>query len=258
MNHRESIEKTKKGFEESFRLGSYYDRQTKDENHLELILNCIQVEQGMKILDLGTGSGYLAFSFAEKYKQSEVVGLDIVEKTLEVNRKKAELNEIVNLQFVSYEGITFPFEDNSFDIIITRYALHHFPTIKNTFMEINRVLKKEGLFFLSDPAPNEDDVERFVDEYMRMKNDGHIKFYTKNEWKEMGKMVALKCIDEFETNIRFPRKKDRSIEFDDIIKRHDKSVIKGYGVEIIEDEIWITEKVNNLLFRNDKITFMER
>ena len=78
MNHRESIEKTKKGFEESFRLGSYYDRQTKDENHLELILNCIQVEQGMKILDLGTGSGYLAFSFAEKYKQSEVVGLDIV------------------------------------------------------------------------------------------------------------------------------------------------------------------------------------
>ena len=181
MNHRESIEKTRKGFEESFRLGSYYDRQTKDENHLELILNCIQVEQGMKILDLGTGSGYLAFSFAEKYKQSEVVGLDIVEKTLEVNRKKAELNEIVNLQFVSYEGITFPFEDNSFDIIITRYALHHFPTIKNTFMEINRVLKKEGLFFLSDPAPNEDDVERFVDEYMRMKNDGHIKFYTKND-----------------------------------------------------------------------------
>ena len=57
MNHRESIEKTKKGFEESFRLGSYYDRQTKDENHLELILNCIQVEQGMKILDLGTGFG---------------------------------------------------------------------------------------------------------------------------------------------------------------------------------------------------------
>ena len=57
MNHKESIEKTKQGFEESFRLGSYYNKQTRDENHLELILKCIQVEPGMRILDLGTGSG---------------------------------------------------------------------------------------------------------------------------------------------------------------------------------------------------------
>lgn len=56
--------------------------------HLELILRCIQVESGMRILDLGTGSGYLAFPFADKYKQVEVVGLDIVEKILEENQKK--------------------------------------------------------------------------------------------------------------------------------------------------------------------------
>ena len=73
MNHRESIEKTKQSFEESFRLASYYNKQTKDDTHLERILNYIQVESGMKILDLGTGSGYLAFPFAEKYKQVESV-----------------------------------------------------------------------------------------------------------------------------------------------------------------------------------------
>lgn len=252
VNNRESIEKTRQGFEESFRLGSYYNRQTKDEKHLELIMNCIQVEQGMKILDLGTGSGYLAFPFAGKYVQAEVVGLDIVEKTLAENWKKAELEGLSNLKFVSYEGMEFPFGDNSFDIVITRYALHHFPAIEDTLGEISRVLKKNGIFFLSDPAPNDDDVKRFVDEYMQMKKDGHIKFYTKNEWKEMGNRVALKCVDEFETSIRFPRKRDTAIEFDDIMKRHDESVIRGYGVEIIEDEIWITEKVNNLLFRNDK------
>ena len=117
------------GFEESFRVGEYYNRQTRDDTHLELILRCIQVEPGMKILDLGTGSGYLAFPFAEKYKQVEVVGLDIVEKTLEENQRKAELEGINNLRFVSYDGMDFPFDDNSFDIVITRYALHHFPAI---------------------------------------------------------------------------------------------------------------------------------
>ena len=84
---------------------------------------------------------------------------------------------------------------------------------------------------------------------MQMKKDGHIKFYTKDEWKEIGNLAALMYVDDFETSIRFPRKKETSLEFDDIIKRHNKEVVKGYGVEIIEDEIWITEKVNNLLLK---------
>ena len=81
MNKSESIEKTKKCFEESFRSGSFYNKQTRDEKHFH-----IKVRQGMKILDLGTGTGYLSFPFAERYKQVEIVGLDIVEETLEKNR----------------------------------------------------------------------------------------------------------------------------------------------------------------------------
>lgn len=49
MNYKESIEQTKQGFEESFRVGEYYNKQTRDDMYLELILGCIQVEAGMKI-----------------------------------------------------------------------------------------------------------------------------------------------------------------------------------------------------------------
>lgn len=227
MNNRESIEKTKQGFEKSFSTSVYYDKQTKDENHLESILSFLQVKPGMRILDLGTGTGYLAFPIAENNKEVEVIGLDIVEKTLEANRSKAEAKGLSNLHFVSYEGMKFPFEDNSFDMVITRYALHHFPAIKDTFQEINRVLKKEGVFFLSDPAPNDNDVDRFVDAYMQMKKDGHIKFYTQDEWKEIAEVSALEYVDGFETSIRFPRKRETAIEFDDIMKRYDENVMKG-------------------------------
>lgn len=253
MNNRESIEKTKQGFEESFKADSFYNKQTKDDKHLELIMDYVPVAPGMKILDLGTGTGFLAFPFAKEHVQATVTGLDIVEKALEENRKRAANEGLRNLQFVNYDGMSFPFEDNSFDVVITRYALHHFPAIRDTFDEISRVLKADGCFFLSDPAPNEDDTEHFVDEYMQMKKDGHIKFYTKAEWESLGIASGLKCVDGFETKIRFPKKKETALEFEDIISRHKESVIRGYDVEVIDDEIWITERVNNLLFRKEII-----
>ena len=62
-----SIVATKQAFENSFSSGDFYNKQTQDEQHLKLILEFLPIKYGMKILDLGTGSGYLAFFIAEKY-----------------------------------------------------------------------------------------------------------------------------------------------------------------------------------------------
>lgn len=249
----ESIEKTKAGFEKSFETGTFYNKQTQDQAHLELILKCLKIDNGMKILDLGTGTGYLAFPIAEQYPKAEVMGLDIVDKALDRNREKAENQGLKNLQFLNYNGLVFPFGNEEFDMVITRYALHHFPSINDTFQEIGRILKPGGMFFLSDPTPNDDDWKRFVDAYMQMKKDGHIKFYTKEEWLSMGRSAGFECVDGFETHIRFPKKKQTALELNDLFCRFDKQVIKGYALEIIDDEIWITEKVNNLLFQKSAL-----
>lgn len=248
----DSIERTKQGFEESFKAGVFYNKQTKDDKHLESIIKFLQITEEMKILDLGTGTGYLAFAIAEKYPQSEITGLDIVESTLDENSRRAAQKGVKNISFKSYDGIKFPFADSSFDMVVSRYALHHFPAIGNTFQEISRVLKNTGTLFLSDPAPNDTDEQRFIDAYMQMKKDGHIRFYTKDEWQVIGKKAGLLYIKDFETSIRFPRKRDTAIEFNDIVNQFDDEVIKGYELQIEKDEIWITEKVNNLVFRKGK------
>lgn len=244
-----NIEKAKKGFEESFESETFYNKQTQDNNHLELILNHLNINSEMKILDLGTGTGYLAFPIAEKYPLVSVLGLDVVENALEKNRIRAENDGLKNLEFVTYDGLKFPFSDEFFDMVVTRYALHHFPAIHDTFREINRVLKSDGKLFISDPAPNDDDTSRFIDAYMQMKADGHVKFYTGDEWKTIGAEAGLRIIDGFETKIRFPKKKQTALAFDRIINTFDESVIQGYAVELVDDEIWITERVNNLLFQ---------
>ena len=173
-----------------------------------------------------------------------MIGLDIVSDTLEANRSKANEERIKNLSFVRYDGIDFPFEDQSFDLVVARYALHHFPDIGHSIGEMSRVLKEGGKLFISDPCPNECDTERFVDDYMRLKKDGHIRFYSKDEWISLCGKRDLNFVDGFESSIRFPKKKDTAYGYKEVLAKHDKSVIKSYDLAETDTELFITEHVN--------------
>ena len=251
MDIKKSISDTRKGFEESFATGDFYNRQTQDTDHLERILGFVNIREGMRILDLGTGSGYLSFPIAKNNPDCEVLGLDIVNDALEVNWARAEANGIKNLSFVSYEGIDFPFEADSFDLVVTRYALHHFPDIDHSIEEVSRVLKSGGKLFISDPCPNECDKDRFVDDYMRLKKDGHIKFYTRDEWIDICSRHGLIIEDSFDSTIRFPKRKDTAYGYEELLKKHDKAVIESYDLLETDTELYITECVNNLLFTKE-------
>lgn len=243
-----SIEATRKSFEASFSEKEYYNKQTQDQKHLENIINAIYIKDGLRILDLGCGSGYMTFPLAKKNKNISVVGLDIVSDTLERNNIKAKEDGLDNIEFVSYEGYDFPFENASFDLVVSRYALHHFPDIYRSMREVARVLKPGGRLFISDPRPNACDKTRFVDEYMQLKNDGHVKFYTKGELEAICGDYGIRLVSNFTSAIRFPKKKSSANGFELVLRKHEKSIIDSYELIQTEDEIWVTEQVNNLIF----------
>lgn len=246
MNNNNNINLTKQEFEISFSEKNFYEKQTKDESHLDLLINMVDAKMGNKILDLGTGTGYIAFPLAKKYSNSIVIGLDIVTETMKRNKRKAYEEDIKNLSFISYDGINFPFLDNTIDTIITRYALHHFPDINHSFKEMYRIMKPNGSLIISDPTPNINDNCHFVDKFMQMKPDGHIKFYSLNEYKEMLEYIGFHFMSNKTTTIRFPRKEASS--YSTIMDETDKDILSGYNIEIKGDEIWITENVLNMIY----------
>lgn len=255
MKYEDSIMKTKEEFEKSFKENDFYNKQTQDDIHLNKIISFLPIKDKMRILDLGTGSGYLAFNLARKYPNVLITGLDIVNEALIINSKKRDEEKLDNLIFINYDGFKFPFPDGSFDMVISRYAIHHFPDICSSIKEVNRVLRKDGYFFISDPTINEVDNIRFIDSYMQLKHDGHIKFYTLEELISINKKNNLIYVNDFKSSIRFPKQKSTANGYKELIESYPKEIINSYDLAYSSDSIYVTEKVNNVLFKKIDIKY---
>ncbi len=94
----------------------------------------------MRILDVGTGTGFLALILAEL--GHEVVGLDISEGMLKVAKMKAKKRGL-KVQFKLGDAENLPFKDESFDAIVCRHLLWTLPNPKKALAEWVRVAKEK-------------------------------------------------------------------------------------------------------------------
>ncbi len=104
------------------------------------------------ILDIATGTGDLAISFA-KAGAHKIIGLDISEGMLAVGRKKiveASLEEKVEL--IQADSEELPFETNSFDAISVAFGVRNFDNLEKGLTEIYRVLKPAGIFVVLETS----------------------------------------------------------------------------------------------------------
>ena len=93
------------------------------------------------LLDFGAGRGYVKYlNFKGIF--SKTVGVDISPSVF----KNSFLDEAKIIT-----GGKLPYEDNFFDIIISDNTVEHLDDPYETFLEINRVLKKNGTFFFKTP-----------------------------------------------------------------------------------------------------------
>jgi ubiquinone/menaquinone biosynthesis C-methylase UbiE len=104
-------------------------------------------EKKSKILDVGTGTGFLALILSEL--GHEVTGVDLSPRMLEIARKKA-LESGQRIDFKLGDAETLPFKNNSFDAVICRHLLWTLPNPTVAVSEWRRVVKKGGKVVVID------------------------------------------------------------------------------------------------------------
>jgi SAM-dependent methyltransferase len=106
---------------------------------------------GEKILNFGFGTGQNLVRIKRKAPGAELYGIEIDPKVKEIaERKLAAAGENAELQL--YDGVTFPFEDGSFDKVFSSLVFHHLnaETKRNSLRELRRVLKPGGELLICD------------------------------------------------------------------------------------------------------------
>jgi SAM-dependent methyltransferase len=103
---------------------------------------------GGRLLDVATGRGNFIGTLIENLRDySEITGIDANAETLQTARDNFKQG---NVRFVEMDAAHLEFPDASFDTVCISNSLHHLANLTETLSEMERVLKPDGHFIVSE------------------------------------------------------------------------------------------------------------
>ena len=111
-----------------------------------------QLDQGIKVLDIGCGKAQALIHLAELYPNSEFWGYDLSESALVEAQELAESKALTNI-FFKVQDLTYfdqQAEAEQFDFITAFDAIHDQAAPQNVLNGIHKSLKQNGQFLMQD------------------------------------------------------------------------------------------------------------
>jgi SAM-dependent methyltransferase len=159
------------------RLAAYRDSPTHaGDPDLDIVVALCEPRDGLRALDVATGGGHVARKLRE-------AGADVVTVDAAAGMEPDVVAAAEQL----------PFEDGSFDVVVTRIAPHHFSDIDAAVAELARVTR--GAVVVEDTLFTSDDVERAE----KLRDPSHVRNYTEAEWRGLlgGAGLAVEHVEGF-------------------------------------------------------------
>jgi len=152
---------TEKGAVEAFKAWAVtYDKTVSKEleryagiTHREVLdrlLQLAQLQNGDLVLDVGTGTGWVAIRCALEMEEGPIIGVDVTPEMVAqaaLNAENVGVKE--RIQFAMASAMSLPYPNDEFEVVLSSIALHH-TTVSQSLDEMMRVLKPGGRIAIAD------------------------------------------------------------------------------------------------------------
>ena len=157
---------------------------------LNLMVERADLPASAIVLDAGCGAGHTALAFAPQV--AEVIAYDLTPAMLEQVEKLAQDRNISNVVTRLGDVEQLPFEDATFDAVVSRYSAHHWVDPQKALVEFVRVLKPGGKFILSDIVSAEGHAaDTFLQTIELLRDPSHVRDHRLSQWVAMFEAVGF-------------------------------------------------------------------
>lgn len=153
------------------------------QEYLDYAIAKIAPKSTESVLEVAAGTCACGRAFAPK--AGSVVCLDMTPAMLNAGRIAAERAGIHNMTFVLGDAAELPFLNDSFDVVFSRLAFHHFPDAERPFAEMVRTLKPDGRLAMIDMEAAENDLRDSEDRIETLRDPSHVRNLSKSEMLEL-------------------------------------------------------------------------
>ena len=122
-------------------------------DRIERLINLIDPIPDWRALEVATGPGHVAIALALRCR--EVIGVDLTDAPIEIAKRLTKDRALSNISFQVCDADRLPFQNGEFDLVVCRFAFHHFENAIRTLEEMCRVLRPGGILAVEDLVTSE-------------------------------------------------------------------------------------------------------
>lgn len=167
---------------------------------LQWVVERLDLQPHAEVLDVAAGNGLLSRAIAPHVKR--VVALDITPEMLAQGRDETNRAGITNISFEQGAAEDLHYPTDSFDVVATRFSVHHFQFPEAVLREMWRVCRRAGKIVVIDLVSSEDKALAAQHNHLeRLRDASHTQALSATDLKRLLESVGVKITNHYSLEV---------------------------------------------------------
>lgn len=163
-----------------------------DAEAMALAFRCAGLSGEDQVLDVACGPGLVACAAAATARH--VDGIDLTPAMIASAQARQAEKGLSNLGWHTGNVASLPWSEDRFDLVLCRYAVHHFARPETVLAEMARVCRPGGRVMVIDATPDEATATAF-DEIERLRDPSHTRALPRATLMRLGRDLGLSPLE---------------------------------------------------------------